>query len=123
MVVIAADHSQFGEIAGHNGSTMRMDYDMGTITYTHPKESLQGTVPDDALLFRGAIIMNGPVEGIAFTFKKGCEPAPYYVEGYFPTDSDKLVLTGKAPVREGCKVVGYSETSPNARLVLDLSHH
>ncbi|MGI6853574.1 hypothetical protein [Mesorhizobium sp. 1B3] len=123
MVVTAAEHSEYGEIAGHNGSTMRIDYGMGTITYIHPKESLEGIVPYDALLFRGAIIMNGPVEGMAFTFKKGCEPASYHVEGYFPTDSDKLVLTGKAPVREGCKVVGYSEKSPNARLVFDLPYH
>lgn len=67
--------------------------------------------------------MNGPVDGMAFSFKKGCEPTPSHVEGYFQTDSDKLVLTGKAPVREGCKVVGYSEKSPNARLVFDLPHH
>lgn len=123
LIVTGEDSSLNREVAGHNGSGMMIDYDMGTISYSAPKESLDGVVPVGALLFRGTIIMNGPVEGMAFTFRKGCEPAPYHVEGYFPSDSDKLVLTGRSPVREGCEVVGYTERSPNARLVIDLPHH
>jgi hypothetical protein len=109
-------------MAGHNGSGMRIDSDMGTISYSLPKKSLKGTVSEGALLFREAIIIDGPVEGMAFTLKKGCEPAPYFLEGYYPTDSDKLVLTGEAPVRDGCNVIGYTKNSPNAKLVFDLPH-
>ncbi|MNE77864.1 hypothetical protein D3C80_1742180 [compost metagenome] len=59
------------------------------------------------------------LSGVAYTYKKGCEPAPYLVSGHF-NGSAKLTLQGKAPVREGCTVVGYSNKSPNAKLVFDL---
>jgi hypothetical protein len=123
LVLDEGDRSTNTEAAGHNGSGMYIDYGMGTIVYASPREQLQGLVPMNALLFRGTIIAGGIVEGVAFTFRRGCDPAPYRVEGHFPTDSDKLVLTGKAPIREGCTVVGYADESPNNRLVIDLPHH
>ncbi|MCB5205491.1 hypothetical protein LH464_23890 [Neorhizobium sp. T786] len=68
-------------------------------------------------MFRGQISFNGPFHGIAYTFKKGCDPAPYYVEGY-DEGAEKVVLKGKAPIREGDEVVGYTDKSPNATLDL-----
>jgi len=123
MVLSENDYSISGELVGHNGSGVLIDAEMGTISYRVPKDSIAGIVTTGTLLFRGSIIYDGPVEGMAFTFKKGCEPAPYKVEGYFQGNSDKLVLRGKAPVRKGCDVVGYTEKSPNAALVFDLPHH
>jgi hypothetical protein len=123
MVLGPDDHSWRGETVGHNGSGIFIDADNGTMSYAVVDDRVAGLVKEGTLLFRGSIIYGGPVEGMAFTYKKGCDPAPYKVEGYFQGNSDKLVLTGKAPVREGCKVTGYTEKSPNAKLVFDLPHH
>lgn len=117
------DHSGNMELVWHNGSGMRLDYERGTITYGDPKDSLAGLVETGTVLFRGTIVSQGVVSGMAFTFKRGCDPAPYRVWGEFDSKSDKLVLTGAAPVRDGCEVTGYSGASPNGRLVFDLPHH
>lgn len=101
-----------GAIIGHNGSTMHVDPDLGVITYVEPKNK---SIAYQTVLFRGQIEFNGSVSGMAYTFKKGCDPAPYYVAGY---DEGKEILTlkGKAPIRKGCEVIGYTENSPNAKL-------
>ncbi|WP_395517730.1 hypothetical protein [Pseudorhizobium flavum] len=101
-----------GAIIGHNGSTMHMDTDLGVITYIEPKHK---SIPYKTVLFRGQIQSNGSIRGMAYTFKKGCDPAPYYVEGY-DQGSEIVTLEGKAPIRKGCEVVGYTEDSPNAKL-------
>ncbi|MEB2846818.1 hypothetical protein [Endobacterium cereale] len=100
---------------GHNGSVMKIDPDLGIITYFQPKNK---SIERDTVLFRGQGILSGNVSGIAYTFKKGCEPAPYYVSGH-EDDRGRLVLIGKVPVREGCKVIGYTENSANAKLVFE----
>ena len=122
MVLGPDDHSWRWETVGHNGSGIMIDADNGTMSYAVVHKRVAGLVKEGTLLFRGSIIYGGPVEGMAFTFKKGCEPAPYRVEGNFQGNSDKLVLTGKAPVRKGCEVTGYTDKSPNAKLVFELSH-
>lgn len=107
------------EVVMHNGSYMYLDYGTGTITYSSPREGLEGIVEEGTVLFRGRIIPNRWLEGVAFTFKPGCEPAPYPVTGSY--DGLKLVLTGAAPVREGCDVVDYDPEAANARLEFQLN--
>lgn len=113
----AADHEW-----NHNGSVMAISPSDGTITYASPKQSLAGTVSPGQVLFEGdAWAPGGPFSGTAYTFRKGCEPAPYAVEATYEGYSEILTLRGAAPVRErgGCKVVGYDETSANAVLQFD----
>lgn len=106
---------------GHNGSGMRLDPDLGVIIYSEPKSK---SIKENTVLFRGSIIYGGPVRGMAYTFKTGCDPAPYYVEGDMTfANSNKMTLTGPSPVREGCKVVGYTNKSPNAKLVFEFPLH
>ena len=109
---VAANHSV------HNGSLMNFDGSLGLITYIDPKNK---SIAEHTVLFRGQIHIGGLIHGMAYTFKKGCDPAPYYVggEGAGESKSDgsvKLTLTGKAPIRKGCEVIGYTEDSPNAKL-------
>lgn len=112
------DYSGISNWYDHNGSIVHFDYRKGTVFYSSPKESIEKLIPQNSVLFRGTIVPGGPIKGMAFTFKNGCEPAPYVVEGWY--GDDDVVLTGKAPVREGCKVVGYTEHSPNAKLVFQV---
>lgn len=110
---------RYGEFVGHNGSTMFHHQKQHIIVYSEPKSSIAGSIKPETVLFRGWGVPNEWLSGVAYTFKKGCEPAPYLVSGHF-NGSAKLTLQGKAPVREGCTVVGYSNKSPNAKLVFDL---
>lgn len=109
------------ESAGHNGKRMLLDYDLGTITYADEQSA---TIPENRVLFRGSIsIEDGiPTRGMAFVFKKGCQPQPYYVEGYYNARKSQIVLTGDAPVWDGCKVSGYSSKSKNSKLVFQYNH-
>jgi hypothetical protein len=113
------DSEAGGQYAGHNGSAMKVDTDKGFIAYLEPKHK---SIEPRTMLFRGSIVRDGPVSGMAFTFKKGCEPAPYYVEGYWDENSGEIVLRGSSPVRSktGCEVTGYTSKSPNATLKFKL---
>ncbi len=114
--VSPSDHSETGgQAASHNGSSMRVDTVQGFISYLHPKHK---SIAPDSVLFRGSLVRDGPVIGMAYTFKKGCEPAPYYVEGDWNEYSGIIELKGAAPVRSktSCDVTGYSAKSPNAKL-------
>ncbi len=113
------DQERYGMFAGHNGSTVFFDQRRNLIVYEEPKPSLAGTVKPHTVLFHGWMITGGYVRGVAYTYKKGCKPAPYFVEGY-DQGGGSLTLKGKAPVRKGCDVVGYTEKSGNATLVFDL---
>jgi hypothetical protein len=86
------------------------------IVYSEPKPSIAGTVKPETVLFRGWVVPNEWLSGVAYTFKKGCDPAPYLVTGQ-DNGSFELTLRGKAPVREGCKVIGYSDKGSNSTLV------
>ena len=103
----------------HNDSWMYYDQASSTIIYQEPKASISGSVKPGAVLFRGWIVPYGPMRGIAYTFKKGCPPAPYLVEGY-DQHGLELILEGAAPIRKGCDVVGYTKKSPHAKLVFHL---
>lgn len=118
---------RMGEIIGHNDSVMFHHEGKGIIVYDSPKDSIAGFIKENTVLFRGWLVPGEWVEGVAFTFKKGCAPAPYHVSGRldnkYETEYPSMILRGKAPVREGCEVVGYSEDSPNAKLIFDLPMH
>ncbi|UHS59194.1 hypothetical protein [Agrobacterium vaccinii] len=109
----------YGESLGHNGSVMFNHQRQHIIVYAQPKPSLNASIKEGTVLVRGWEVPNEWFSGVAYTYKKGCDPAPYFVSGHY--QGIKLVLSGKAPVREGCLVVGYSEKSPNAKLVFDLA--
>ena len=104
--------------ADHNGSLMEMAGNR--IIYAQPKPSLRDVVKPGTVLVEGR--WNGEAfEGTAYAFKKGCEPASYRVSGRTIQRNGQLdlVLRGAGPLRQGCEVVSYSETSPHARLVFE----
>ena len=106
----------------HNGSTMYVNPALGLISYKAPKSSIARTVHSGDVVFQAKPWDPSDhrmlIEGTAYTFKKGCEPAPYYVTGQHQQDGT-LVLRGAAPVRDkrSCAVKGYSYSSGNAELV------
>lgn len=61
------------------------------------------------------------VGGIAYSFKKGCEPAPYRVYGGYDERAN-LVLKGAAPVwtSKGCEISGNSTDAPGSTLVFEM---
>lgn len=105
------------EVLDHNGSIMIVDYREQTIRYMIPKRSL--AVESVQMSFVGTIQYHGVAEGIAYVYKRGCGFAMYGVTGGYDPSVPGYVMVGAAPVREkgGCRVVGYTMTSPNARLV------
>jgi hypothetical protein len=109
---------EIGDPYEHNGSTMWLYRRKGLIVYNVPKASLQGTVQSGAVVFRGKFTKAG-AEGTAYTFKKGCNPAPYAAIGRFSGPrNETLVIEGASPVRDknSCVILGYDSNSPNARL-------
>ncbi len=104
----------------HNGSLVMVDPGTGYITYVEPKKSLEGVVQPGAVLFKGKIEntsgQHDKVSGIAFSYKRGCEAAPYPVTGGFLDNHRRIVLRGRAPVRNGCDVIAYTEQGANAML-------
>ena len=101
----------------HNGSVMYYHAQGAsrTFTYYKPRKGLER--------LRGKVLFTGQkhgwqMAGTAYTFRKGCAPAPYDVGGDAATPG-RIVLDGAAPVRArgGCKVIGYSRNTGNARLV------
>lgn len=110
---------RYGEFIGHNGSLMFNHQKQHIIVYSEPKPAIAGSIKPDTVLVRGWAVPNEWFSGIAYTFKKGCEPAPYRVSGHL-NGGPNLTLQGKAPIREGCDVVGYSDKSPNAKLTFEL---
>lgn len=101
----------------HNGSDMLIDADKGVIVYDRPKPSIAKTVKPGQVLFRGNIDPMGAVSGTAYTFKRGCTPAPYAVKGRW-NDEGVLTLTGAAPKRSktGCAVDGRTSASAHSTL-------
>jgi hypothetical protein len=121
-----ADDGPSGIAFFHNGSTMSVStgpQDALAIAYAKPRKGLSARSGD--LLFEGQLVegtwADGALEGQAFTFKRGCKPAPYEVTGRIADEGPQWVITlsGAAPVRKGCKVVGYSAEGANARLTIE----
>ena len=101
----------------HNGSVMYYHAQGAsrTFTYYKPRRGLER--------LRGKVLFSGQkhgwrMAGTAYTFRRGCAPAPYSVGGDAATPG-RIVLDGAAPVRArgGCAVTGYSRNNGNARLV------
>jgi hypothetical protein len=103
----------------HNGSQMTVEYKYDAIRYAFPKSSLSGIIDKGQVVFTGHIEYRGKANGTAYVYKRGCDWAEYPVSGQYNPSVPGFVLTGKAPIREkgGCKVIGYTMKSPNARLV------
>lgn len=103
----------------HNGSVVRASfYTNGAVRLEY--DELRKGLPEGlrgATLFQGGIDKHGTVVGTAYTFKSGCNPAPYSVQGRLSAKGD-LTLSGDAPLRDvtSCDVTGFSARSPNAKL-------
>lgn len=115
----------------HNGSLMWHDAQQGLLYYDRPKASLDGLADRGTILFQGepwSFDGDFIMRGTAYTFRKGCAPAPYAVEGGFvgggPDRLDRIVLRGASPIRQkgGCAILGYTNDSPNAELVFQLNY-
>lgn len=100
----------------HNGSEVMIDPETGIVAYSDPKASLRSVVKAGTVLFRGTLWPESAVKGTAYAFKEGCPPAPYPVRGQYSEHAYRLTLRGPGPVRRGCEVVGYSDSSPHAVL-------
>ncbi|CAN7680580.1 hypothetical protein LJR235_005374 [Pararhizobium sp. LjRoot235] len=106
-------------VLNHNGSAMRVLPHEGKILYLEPRKGLSPAIKSGQVLFEGRPwTSGGAFSGMAYTFRKGCPPAPYRVEAFYEGSVETLTLRGAAPVREnkGCKVVGYTLESDNATL-------
>jgi len=127
LIVLSPKCSRAGElyIYEHNGSIIDW-FVVGnriTATYETPRLGLaEAGIKPGTILFEGEY-EGARIVGTAYTFKRGCRPAPYNVIGY--EDRKRIILDGPVPVRSGCTVAGFSATRPNARLVLKYSatHH
>lgn len=100
----------------HNGSAMNVFTCNGqvTITYSRPRAALlRSGVGPGTVLFQGRFVPQAAtgdttvdevseLEGTAFVFRAGCQPAGYPVRGSFHA---RIVLWGQAPVRGAdCRV-------------------
>lgn len=109
----------------HNGSDMLVDEAFGEIRYDKPKASIAKAVKPGDVLFRGTFHKDGRVEGTAFAFKLGCDPAPYSVKGRYPNPATftngRMVLVGPGPKRKegSCEVEKLTLSSGHSKLVLD----
>ena len=110
----------------HGRSQITMSEGAGgriSMFYNGASPSPRGTtMPRGTLLFEG-LRQGDRIIGTARTFKDGCAPAPYRVEGHIrlvgPGDGE-IDLAGPAPKRgPGCNIVGLTTASPHARLVFD----
>lgn len=130
VVLIAASATARGEmLAGmfmsHHGSTIQEFTDGDRIEYRY--SSVRAGVPAKAgdVLFRGIkrheASGNFALKGSAFTFRHGCPPAGYEVQG--EQTNDRVILRGAAPRRaaNSCAILGYDPNSVNAKLVFDIA--
>lgn len=114
-------YGERGTSLDHNGSDVLFFEKAGLIFFERPKAAIAGAVKPKALLFAGTF-SHGRVEGIAYTFKKGCSPAPYEVKGSYRFQGfggyNEITLAGAAPIADpkSCAILGYTTKSPNARL-------
>lgn len=111
-----------GSLWTHNGSTVLVDETRGRIVYDEPKAAITGTVRSGTLLFEGRF-SGRRINGTAYVFKKGCEPAAYPVSGVMESNPNglgsRIVLTGPAPKRDkaSCAIIGT--TGAHSRLVFE----
>ena len=101
---------QSGHALGYQGSTLLLDEQRGIISFDKPDRTLNDAVKPGDILFRGWVVREGYISGVAYSYKKGCDPVPYLISG---SDQyrDRYSLQGDGPVRNGCKVVGYQKVT------------
>ena len=104
----------------HNGSrTLFTKSEKGQveIRYETPRPGLP--VTEGALLFSGRADANGSYTGTAYTFKRGCEPAPYSVAG--KEAGPGIILVGIAPRRDhsSCAIVGDTLVGKHTKLIFE----
>lgn len=108
----------------HNGSKMelieRLDADGRTriqILYVNPSERLKAAgTGAGTVLFDGQKV-GDRISGNAYTFSSRCGPVAYPVSGKLAAGAaGGLVLAGRAPVRDGCRVIGSSSSSVHSTL-------
>jgi hypothetical protein len=106
---------------GQNGSTIMMTRKGHRLTMTCSGVRGGLSMPDGSTLFSGTITDRNEIMGVAYTFKRGCPPAPYEVTGV--QTSNEIVLRGHAPVRASsdCEVARYDDSAPTARLQFDIA--
>lgn len=94
----------------HNGSWVvwRSEGGIDQAIYQSPRRSLAGLVDIGTVLFEGTKVGNR-IDGIAYTFKRGCEPLGFRVKGNFDADKETgFILRGEQPIRdENCDLTGY----------------
>jgi uncharacterized protein len=108
-------------VLGHNGSTIQMTKTGNVVEMRYSSVRSGLAAPVGALLFRGTVTSSGHIEGTAYTFKRGCPPAPYQVSGQ--QTNKQIVLLGRAPVHDksSCDVVAYDPAAASASLVFDIA--
>lgn len=118
---MAAVHPAFAQTTtrfNHNGSQMiyAVNGDRAVISYAIPRPDLSHLgVTAGVTLFQGHVTRDGLIRGTAYTFARGCPPAPYEVHGML---GEPLVLEGPAPHRgPNCAILGYRTDPSTARLV------
>jgi hypothetical protein len=88
------------------------------IRYDAPRQGLP--VQPGTLLFSGTYDTKHELySGVAYIFKRGCEPTPYPVAG--TNAGPGIVLIGAAPRRDphSCAILGATLSGENARLVFE----
>lgn len=96
-----SDFSKDVKTATLDGQKVTIDYGNGVIVNA-----------DNKLYFRGIISKDGPVVGMIYTHKDGCDPIAALVEGHTNVDNKrKKIITFLAtePKIDGCKVVGHTD--------------
>jgi hypothetical protein len=119
--VIRENEIEETTVLGHNGSTILMKRKGNRLTMTYSGVRPGLSVPDGSTLFKGTITDENEINGVAYTFKRGCSPAAYDVNGM---QTDRTIeLRGPAPVRDpsGCETVDFDASLPSARLHFDIS--
>jgi hypothetical protein len=106
-------------ILQHNGSLMLMTRDKGHVEIRYETPRMGVPVLQGALLFSGTFDGRGIFAGTAYTFKRGCSPAPYPVVGQ--EAGPGIILIGDAPQRKpgSCDVLGNVSQGKNAKLVFE----
>ena len=104
----------------HNGSIVYL-VAKGTLREFHYKEPRLGMLDEGvrpgALLFRGQS-NNNRYLGTAFIFNSRCGPLPYQVSGPILDNSERVLLTGRAPhVGPDCSVSNYVDDVLEFRLI------
>lgn len=101
-----------GSLWMHNGSVMRLEARGAErkFYYETPRSGMQKAgARSGTLLFEGT--RDGPIySGVAYIFKRGCEPAPYAVAGEVSEDDRRITMSGRAPrLNSDCTVSGTKD--------------